>query len=212
VSDPTLVEHALSGAEPALSRLVERLTPVIQSRVARCLLRGGGGGSPRLRQELKDLVQQVFVALFDDGGRILASWDATRGLSLENFVGLVAERQVLSILRSGRRNPWREDPTLIEELDAVSEEPGPEEAALSRDALERLLSRLREALSPMGWQLFDLLYLQERSVDEVERMTGLSADAVYAWRSRLRRLARSVLSEPMSEETASPRIPRRGRP
>jgi RNA polymerase sigma-70 factor (ECF subfamily) len=155
-------------------------------------------------------VQQVFLTLFDQRGRVLASWDPARGLSLDNFVGLVAERQVLSILRSGKRDPWREDPTLVEDMDGPSEEPDPEEAAASREELELLLARMREALSPLGWQLFDLLYLQERSVSEVEAATGLSADAVYAWRSRLRKLARSLLGDRMSESAPRERMTKGG--
>ena len=205
-TDSNLVEQALAGRPPAVARLVERLTPVIQARAARCLLRTGRGAGPRLRQELVDLVQQVFLTLFDKRGRVLTSWDPARGLSLDNFVGLVAERQVLSILRSGKRDPWREEPTLVEDLDGPSEEPDPEEAAASREELELLLARLREALSPLGWQLFDLLYLQERSVSDVEAATGLSADAVYAWRSRLRKLARSLLGDRLSESAPRERM------
>jgi RNA polymerase sigma-70 factor (ECF subfamily) len=209
-TDSNLVEQALAGRPPAVARLVDRLTPVIQARAARCLLRTGRGAGPRLRQELVDLVQQVFLTLFDQRGRVLASWDPARGLSLDNFVGLVAERQVLSILRSGKRDPWREDPTLVEDMDGPSEEPDPEEAAASREELELLLARMREALSPLGWQLFDLLYLQERSVSEVEAATGLSADAVYAWRSRLRKLARSLLGDRMSESAPRERMTKGG--
>jgi RNA polymerase sigma-70 factor (ECF subfamily) len=209
-TDTKLLEQALAGSQAALSRLVERLTPVIQARVARSLLRAGRGAGPRLRQEMKDLVQQVFLALFEERGRILASWDPDRGLSLDNFVGLVAERQVISILRSGKRDPWKEDPTLTEEMDAPSAEPDPEEAAASREELERLLEALRRTLSPLGWQLFDLLYLQERSVNEVEEATGLSSDAVYAWRSRLRKTARSLIRDGVSESGPRVRMTRGG--
>jgi RNA polymerase sigma factor (sigma-70 family) len=206
-TDRAFIRPALAGGEPALSSLVSRLTPIIQARATRCLLRCGRASGERARQEMKDLVQQVFLALFEGGGKILASWEPERGLSLNNFVGLVTERQVLSILRSGKRDPWKEDPTMVEELDRPSPEAGPERLAASREQLEQLLERLREALSPLGWQLFDLLYLQERSVTEVEQATGLSAAAVYAWRSRLRRLAQDLLDEPRSENAASRRIP-----
>jgi RNA polymerase sigma-70 factor, ECF subfamily len=209
-TDSTLVEQALAGGQAALSRLVDRLTPIIQARAARCLLRAGRGAGPRLRQELKDLVQQVFLALFDQGGRILSSWDPGRGLSFDNFVGLVAERQVFSILRSGKRDPWKEDPTLVDEMDGPSDAPDPEQLAASREELEQLLARLRETLSPLGWHLFDLLYLQERSVEEVEKATGLSADAVYAWRSRLRKLARRLLGDRVSESAPLERMTRGG--
>ncbi|HET9227380.1 MAG TPA: hypothetical protein VFR31_11985, partial [Thermoanaerobaculia bacterium] len=122
-------------------------------------------------------------------------WQAERGLSLENFVGLVAERQVVSFLRSGKRNPWKEDPSPVEELDEPAMESGPEEVAASREQLGLLLDRLREKLTPLGYQIFLLLFVQELSIPEIMAATGLSADAVYAWRSRLRRLARQLLAE-----------------
>lgn len=202
-ADRAFLKRALAGDHAAVARLVERLTPVVHARAARALLRAGRGAGPRLRQELKDLVQEVFLALFEGGGRILQSWAPERGLSLENFVGLVTERQVLSILRSGKRDPWREDPTLASELESVSPEAGPETVVASKQALERLLERLRGCLSPLGWRLFELLYLQERSVSEVEQATGLKSAAVYAWRSRLRRLARGLVETPLPEAAMS---------
>jgi RNA polymerase sigma-70 factor (ECF subfamily) len=48
----------------------------------------------------------------------------------------------------------------------------------------RLHERLRETLTPLGMHLFNLLFVEERSVEEVCTTTTLSADAVYAWRSR----------------------------
>jgi RNA polymerase sigma-70 factor (ECF subfamily) len=124
----------------------------------------------------------------------------------------VAERQVLSLLRSGKRDPWREDPTLDSALDSASPAVGPEAAALSKLALEQLLDRLRASLSPLGWRLFDLLYLHEQSVGEVEQATGLSSAAVYAWRSRLRRLARSLVEAPVSGNAPEVRTPPTGEP
>ena len=66
-------------------------------------------GSGRVRQDVEDLAQDVFLRLFEENGRVLRSWDPARGLSLENFAGLVAERHAISTLRTGKRNPWRED-------------------------------------------------------------------------------------------------------
>ena len=193
-----LVRRALAGDPAALRELVALLTPVIQGRVARTLLarRYRLAGGRDLRQEVEDLSQDVFLALFSRDGYVLRTWQAERGLSLENFVGLIAERQVLSFLRSGRRNPWKEEPLLAsDELDPEAPESGPEAAASSREHLALLLGRLREELSPLGWRLFELLFVREMSQSEVEAATGLSADAVYAWRSRLRRLAQKVLAE-----------------
>lgn len=192
-----LVKRALAGDQTALNRLVAGLTPVVQARVARTLLarRSRLGSGRDIRQEVEDLSQEVFLSLFARDGHILGSWQAERGLSLENFVGLVAERQVLSFLRSGKRNPWKEDPTEMEDLDFVNPARGPEEAAASREQLSLLLERLRETLSPLGHQIFVLLFVREMSVPETMAASGLSADAVYAWRSRLRRLAQQLLAE-----------------
>ena len=185
-----LLRRALAGDEGALRELVVALTPVIHGRIARVLLRTGYHAAGRnVRQELEDIAQEVFLALFAKGARILASWEPERGLSLMGFVALVAERQTVTILRSGKRSPFKEDPTLTEELDREDPAASPEGITASRQTLRRLLEGLHEELSPLGRHLFDLLFLKELPVGEVVRKTAMSNDAVYAWRSRLRRLA-----------------------
>jgi RNA polymerase sigma factor (sigma-70 family) len=210
-TDTDLVAKALDGERAALAMLVDRLTPVIQARAAHWLLRQRGARARNVRQEVEDLTQEVFLALFAHGGKILRTWEPERGLTLDKFVGLVAERQVVSILRTHKRNPWREDPTLAEELeeDLPSHAPA-EEIVASRNALERLFERLKEQLSPLGWHLFDLIYLQQQSVAEVIRATGMSADAVYAWRSRLSRLAHQCYLEITGEAPAATPMRERG--
>jgi DNA-directed RNA polymerase specialized sigma24 family protein len=99
-----LIRRALTGDPTALTELVAVLTPVIQARVARTLLarRHRLACGRDVRQEVEDLSQDVFLTLFSRDSRVLRDWQPERGLSLESFVGLVAERQVLSFLRSGR--------------------------------------------------------------------------------------------------------------
>lgn len=192
-------EEALSvaGDEEALSGLVEALTPVIQARVARGLLlwRTGLAAGRNIRQEVEDLFQEIFLVLFGADGKMLRSWRPERGLTLKNFVGLVAERQTASVLRSGKRSPWKEDPTLAEDLDREADREGPEDRAATRQELRRMLRRLTEELSPLGRQLFDLLFVRELTVQEVVQENGLSADAVYQWHSRIRRLANRLRRE-----------------
>src|SRR5881227_559933 len=105
-----LIRRVLAGDPAALARLVAVLTPVIHARVARTLLahRSLLASGRDLRQEVEDQSQEVFLALFRRDARSLRSWQAERGLSLENFVGLMAERRVKSFLRSGRQNPRKE--------------------------------------------------------------------------------------------------------
>ncbi len=203
---PADVAGALAGDEDDLNRLVEGLTPVIQSRVATLLLRCSGTGAGALRQQVEDLVQEVFIALFDRRAAVLRKWDPARGTPLESFVGLVAERKVISFLRSGRKNPWKEESTLPEELDGMASGIGSEKLVASRELLREILKRLEAELSPQGWKIFCLLFIEQRSVAEVGREASLSAAAVYAWRSRLRRQARRLRREIEPERNPKPGI------
>lgn len=195
--DQARVRAALDGQPDAVRALVGTLTPVVQARVARVLLRRQGASRGRdVRQEVEDLSQEVFVALFAREAKVLRSWDPARGMSLRNFVGLVAEREVASILQSGRRSPWKEDPTLGDELDRRAG-PSTDHAARveSKEMFLVVLERLRARLSPKGMDLFERLLVRQEDVKSVCAATGMSADAVYAWRSRLGKLVREIAGE-----------------
>ncbi|HVJ94897.1 MAG TPA: hypothetical protein VM580_34180 [Labilithrix sp.] len=184
--------QALAGDRTALRTLVDQLAPVIWSRVTR-MARRGRRTSEESRQLGEDLTQEVFAALFQDDGRALRAWIPERGLSLESYVGLLAEHQAASILRSGRRSAWREDATsddtLVREVGSTDSHAA---RILARDTLLRVLDAVRAELSPRGVQLFELLVIEERSVEEVSTVMGMTTDAVYAWRSRIGKLATRV--------------------
>jgi len=207
-----LVQRALGGDARAVRALVDQLTPVIQSRVARALHRRARQASGRnVRQEVEDFTQEVLVSLFTDKGRALRAWDPARGLSLENFVGFVAERQIASILRTAKRSPWTEDPTLAGDLEGPAGSDDSLAAALeSRQLWEVVLDRLTERLSPLGAALFEAVWLNERSVSEAAEQFHMSKDAVYAWQSRLGKALRQVAVEVMSESGAPPHTSKAG--
>lgn len=192
---PRLLERTLAGDRAASRALLERLAPIIQARVVRALYRRRGPAARDPRQELMDMTQEVFVALLDDDARALRAWRAERGLSLEGFVGLLAERQVASILRTGRRSPWREEPTDEAALDRAAGPSEPEAAGASRDLLARVLERLREDLTPRMLALFYALWVDETPVDTICEEMGMNRDAVYAARSRIGKRARAIAAE-----------------
>lgn len=203
-ADAALVERALTGAPAAVRALVAAVTPVVRARVARVLLRRSGAARGReVAQEIDDLAQDVFVALFERRGHILRSWSPQGGLSLANFVGLVAERRTISTLRSRRQSPWSEDPTDPVDLGPSAGSTGFEEGVGHRSLLAALLDRMRAALSPQGLRMFELLMIEQRPVEAVCDETGLTAAAVYAWRSRLAKQARAVRDELMAEGAAA---------
>jgi RNA polymerase sigma-70 factor (ECF subfamily) len=205
---PGTLGRALAGDSEAIRSLVAAFTPVIQARAARALTRSGKAGGRDLRQELADLVQDVLLMLFKDDGKVLRSWRADGGLSLASFVGLVAEREIGHIARSGRRSPFALDPADDRELEVVAPRVESAEAEVgSRDLFDRVYERLQGELSETALYLFRMLVVEELPTQEVCSVTGLSADAVYAWRSRLLRRAREVITELSRLPDSAPSAP-----
>lgn len=196
MDERALLDRALSGETRSVRALVEHLAPVVHGRAVRALMRRRAGSGRSVAQEAEDLTQEAMTALFERDARALRAWDSTRGLSLAAFCGIVAEREIASMLRSGRRNPWTESP---EELDTLERALGGasdvELRVASREALVELLDWLRVELSPRGLELFYRLVVDEEPASEVGAAMGMSVDAVYAWKSRLGKLARKKLVE-----------------
>jgi len=138
-----------------------------------------------------DYTQDVLLQLFEDDFRILRTWDPDKGASLEGFVQLVAERLVISALRSGRKSAWKEDPTLDEDLARKVATDDLEQKAWSRQMLDGILDHMEEHLTPRGWDLFRALYVEEQTAEEVAARFEMSLNALYTWRSRFRTQARA---------------------
>jgi RNA polymerase sigma factor (sigma-70 family) len=190
-----LVLSALGGDGVAIRQMVGALTPVIHARVGRTLLRRrahlAGGG----RERLDDLVQDVFVELFRDGGRALRAWDPARGLSLANWVGLIAEQRASAALRGRKRDLAADLPLDDAPEEQASPEYDPEATVFARDKLERLLDLLRAELSPLGLQLFHALIAEQEPIPSVSARLGMSTSAVQAWSSRLKRRIAELMAE-----------------
>ena len=177
--------------------LVQALRPIVRGSVERAVRRRVGGRRA-VAQEVDDFVQTVLLALFAQPGSALEAWDPDHGraLDLESFVALVAAREVDSILRCRRRNPWTEEPAAIEALDAWSPPQAGAEALVGmRHLIVALVERLRSRLSPLGFTLFEMLLLQERTPEHVAAILGLSVPAVHTWRRRLCVTARQIVGE-----------------
>ena len=188
---PEDVARALDGDRQAMQALVQRLLPVVQAEVGHALRRGARIDARDPREEIRDLVQEVFIRLLNQDGKALRSWDPERGRSLDSFVRLVARRHVAAVMRSSRRNPWTDKPVAGDELEQTKGSGGDAKAAEPLETtqrLDRLLEQLHTRLDERGMLLFRMLYVEERTVEEVMEATQMTRDAVYAWRSRFRKL------------------------
>jgi DNA-directed RNA polymerase specialized sigma24 family protein len=198
------VRAAADGAPAAIRLVLRELTAPVRVAVARALYQHGPKRrAGNIAQEVDDLAQEVFVALFEDDARVLRSWDPERGASLVTFVRLVAMRTTIAVLRSGRRTPWKDDPTSESKLEAAGTPEAPaENAIITRQIAEQMLERLRAELSPRGYLLFTRLIVNEEPVPTICADLGMTADAVYAWRTRFGRLASRLGNEINSNEIA----------
>lgn len=192
---PILLARTLEGDDEGEAALVAALMPVVRRRVMQVLARDKGRWGRDLSSEADDLTQDVLLALFARDACALRAWTPERGLSLERFVGLLARRHALSIVRSRRRNPFSAQPTDPSDFDQqapASERRDAHRASETRQVLERLLATLTQSLCPTGLELLHRLFVQEQSVRDISHHTGLSADCVYQWRCRIRQRARHL--------------------
>ncbi|MEO1172520.1 MAG: sigma-70 family RNA polymerase sigma factor [Myxococcota bacterium] len=201
------LEMLLSAGAASRAELVRHLVPTIQVRVGRALLRCSRSARGRVvQQEVADLTQDVFVVLLENDARKLRMWDPERGMSLKSFVGFLAEREVYSRLRRSKRSPWTEDPTpdelMAEELAPAT---SPELVVSTREQLAQLNDAIREHLSPLARQMFQLLFVEDLEVREVSERTAMTENTVHAWRSRLRRVLREISEECVSDSPTSSR-------
>lgn len=185
-SDISLVQRLLRGDMDARKAMIERLQPTIRRRVSRALRQ------QRLATayDANDLEQDVMMLLLERQDRILGLWDPERGLSLDNFVGLVAQRTASTILRSGRKAGWAEQPTDVAALPAEIDLETPEHHIAEREELELILTRVRARLTERGVVLMDALLEAPESIEQLRAHLKMSASAMHSFKSRLRLLWR----------------------
>jgi RNA polymerase sigma factor (sigma-70 family) len=206
--DERLVEAALAGAAGARRELAARLLDVIQREVAAVLRRCAAGHGRDARQDVKDLVQEVLVSLFEQDCRELRRWDPARGRALDSFVRLIARRKCARILGQRKGNPWTDQPVDPQTLDDDEAEGNTLLHQIEqRDALGSVLYALYARMDDRDLELFDLLFVQERDPAEVAESLGITRGAVNAWAYRTRKLARAcVLEQKNSKVTSSPGV------
>jgi RNA polymerase sigma factor (sigma-70 family) len=210
-SDQQLVEAALAGRAGARRELASRLLDVIQREIAGVLRRLAASQARDPRQEVRDLVQEVLVSLFEHDCRELRRWDPARGRALDSFVRLIARRKAARILGQRKGNPWFDEPvdaSLIGDNEADVQAGALGLQIEQRDALGSVLDALYARMDDRDHQLFDLLFVQEQDPAEVAELLGMSRGAVNAWAYRTRKLARACVlaRESRLASSASPTV------
>ena len=201
-----IVRDAVAGDQAAITVLVDWLTPVVQARVARTLLRrGAAGAGDDLRQKVADLTQESSWGCSPTGRRCCAPGSRTGASrcatsSALSLAGRCGESCAAPGRRPGRNRP--STPMTPAWWSMASRDP--ESRIASRQMLHLLLDRLEASLSPKGLELFRRLFVHQQTVETICADIGMSAEAVYAWRSRISRLARTLADQLRTQAMSNP--------
>lgn len=172
--------------------LVQAVLPPIKVEVARCLGRQASIRRRDARQEVDDFSHEVVLYLLRDDGKILRLWDPERGQGLGGFVRMIARQRVSRILQGHRHNPWSDEPTDQATLEPMIDPDEGDRILESREELRGLLERLRVRLNERGLLLFQRIYVEQRPIAQVAAELGMTREAVDAWNTRTRQLARAL--------------------
>jgi RNA polymerase sigma factor (sigma-70 family) len=184
------VASVRQGDEEAARALMHHLHPLVLKLVRAHL--------PR-RTDEEDLVQTVFMKVF-------AKLDQFSGaVPLEHWVARVTVNTCVNQLRHEQARPElrladlsEEEEQVVHSLAATTEDLPTSQAHAARELVAKLLGRL----SPEDRLVVTLLHLEERSVEEVRRVTGWGAARVKVRAFRARQKLKKHLTNLLRENKA----------
>lgn len=144
------------------------------------------------RTSEEDLVQTVFMKVF-------ANLDQYQGrVPVEHWVSRIAVNTCLNALKAEKARPELRWSDLSDEMQHVAESLVAEDSGVGEtqgSAARELLKTLMARLSPADRLVVTLLHLEEKSVAEVQALTGWSAPLVKVRAFRARNKLRKFLSQ-----------------
>jgi len=184
-----LLVRVLAREEKATREFVHIVGPILHVSLARLFLRRGFDGQTS-RDQAREACQEVYrVFLLEDRGSRARKWDPDRG-SFEHYIGLFANDFISGKLRKTTEVPLPGAGDTTEII--VDDRSTTDEIVGSREIVSKVVHRLLEELEELGREMFQLLFVEHREVDEVCEQMGMTHDAVYQWRSRLVRRMRAI--------------------
>ena len=163
--------------------LMDRLYPLVL-KVVRAHL-------PQRTSE-EDLVQTVFMKVF-------ANLDQYQGrVPVEHWVSRIAVNTCLNALKAEKARPELRWSDLSDEMQHVAESLVAEDSGVDPtqgNTARELLQQLMARLSPADRLVVTLLHLEEKSVAEVQALTGWSTPLVKVRAFRARNKLRKFLSQ-----------------
>jgi len=177
-----LVSAALRQDEEAARELVRRLYPMVAKLVR---------AHRPVRSAEEDLCQMIFIKVMQHLSQFSGK------VPLEHWVSRIAINTCINQIQAEKARPELreadlsvEQAAVIQNLAATADDLAPDHSFASRQLVEHLLN----ALKPAERLVIDLLYLQQRSVAEVQQITGWSGALVKVRAFRARQKMKKQMS------------------
>ena len=186
----TLVAAALRQDDDAARELVRSLYPLVAKLVR---------AHRPARSAEEDLCQMIFIKVMQKLSQFSGK------VPLEHWVSRIAINTCINQIQAEKARPELREADLSEEqaavvrnLAATAGELAPDQSFASRQLVEHLMNALR----PAERLVIDLLYLQQRTVAEIQEVTGWSGALVKVRAFRARQKMKKVMSEISAKEGA----------
>lgn len=185
-----LVAAVLRQDEDAARELVRSLYPLVAKLVR---------AHRPARSAEEDLCQMIFIKIMQNLSQFSGK------APLEHWVSRIAINTCINQIQAEKVRPELREADLSEEqvaviqnLAATTAELAPDQSFASRELVEHLMN----ALKPAERLVIDLLYLQQRSVTEIQRLTGWSGALVKVRAFRARQKMKKQMSLIAARENA----------
>lgn len=166
------IREAAAGDQQAFARIVRRMEPLIHSQVRQ--FRDAG-------IEEDDLAQEALLGLL----AAVKGYRPTTGAAFTTYATVCIRHRLISVARhQGPRHTF--EMPMEEDLDLTDTTADPALRIQEREALEGLLGRLQQRLTPMEYQVL-MLRLGDASYDTIATRLGITKKAVDNAVQRLRR-------------------------
>jgi RNA polymerase sigma-70 factor (ECF subfamily) len=187
VEEIELLTALLRGDRTRWGEFARRYERLIASCVLRTLRRYDAAFS---RDDLDDLVAEVWVALLREDMKKLRAYRTDRGFRLASWIALIATNTTIDRLRARQsEDTYLEDMVSPDFASAAAE---PDEDAMGRQRAELAQAALGELSDEERRFVLDCFH-EQRSPEEIARQHGVAVNTIYSRKFKIReKLARIV--------------------
>jgi len=185
-SDEELVKMYQDGDQAVLNFICEKYKPLVLKNSKKYFLVGG---------ENEDLIQEGMIGLFS----AIGDYDITSEVTFFHFAQMCIDRQMIKAIEASNRkkhSPLNAYVSLYDEEGEELDEPAyladdPAELVIEAQENLDLIDRLKQALSPMEKQVFDL-YMQDFDYKEIAAKLGKPEKSIDNTLTRIKAKAKNI--------------------